>query len=108
MSVHAGKMQEAECCTPRHETRTTRVRNAIKAGGATKESLMELIGATKITMLLGQLSFLNTRGENQAETEPEKAEFPMLGEDGVFFMGTLEQYQAKKALNAKRKTPGRR
>jgi len=108
MSVNSGKTQEAECGTPGHETRATRLRNAIKAGGATKASLMELIGATKITMLLGQLSFLNTCGENQAETEPEKTEFPMLGEDGVFFMGTIEQYHAKKALSAKRQTPGRR
>ncbi len=67
----------------------------IKEGGATAESLMAACELQK-TGLASQLSYLNTRGLNIAEVDPAKAEFPMKGADGVFFLGTIEQYQAKR------------
>lgn len=88
---------------PERKTSAMKVLEAIKAGGATNDSLMELIGAKNTTALYGQLSYLNTRGLNIAEVAPEMAEFPIKGEDGVYFMGTYEQFVAKKvAANPKK------
>lgn len=69
--------------------------NAIKAGGATRETLMETLGVNKAG-LASQLSTLNARGLAMAEIDPAKAEFPILGEDKTYRIGTLEEYEAKK------------
>ena len=68
----------------------------IKEGNATKDSLMVGIDVNAAG-LASQLSYLNTRGLNIAEVDPTKAEFPMKGEDGVYYMGTMEEYEAKRA-----------
>lgn len=68
----------------------------IKNGDATNESLMAAIEVNKAG-LASQLSALNTRGLNIAEVDEAKAEFPMKGEDGVYFLGTYAQYQAKRS-----------
>ena len=79
----------------------TIVLEAIRAGGATRESLMAAAEVDK-SGLASQLSYLNTRGLNIAEVDTAKAEFPICGEDGVFRMGTLEEYNSKKkAFGAK-------
>lgn len=69
---------------------------AIKAGGATTESLMALVEATNTSQLYGQISYLNTRGIAQAEVDRSKAEFPMKTSEGLYYMGTFEEYEAKK------------
>ena len=99
----AAEMGGAAPNLPERKTSAMKVLEAIKAGGATNESLMELIGATKTTALYGQLSYLNTRGLNIAEVSPEMAEFPIKGEDGVYFMGTYEQFVAKKVAATPKK-----
>lgn len=73
-----------------------RVLALIKEGGATKESLMAGIDVNKAG-LASQLSALNARGLNIAEVDESKAEFPMVDEKGIFYMGTLEQYTAKRS-----------
>lgn len=69
---------------------------AIRAGGATRESLMKAADVNK-SGLASQFSYLNTRGLAMAEVDESKAEFPIQGENGVFHMGTLAEYQAKSA-----------
>ena len=101
--MNEGQENTNTVTVPERKTSAMKVLEAIKAGGATNESLMELIGATKTTALYGQLSYLNTRGLNIAEVAPEMAEFPIKGEDGVYFMGTLEQFNAKKVASTPRK-----
>ena len=71
---------------------------AIKAGGATRESLME-VSNTDRKGLASQLSALNTRGHTIAELDPAKAEFPIC-KDGIFFMGSLADYNEKNAPSA--------
>lgn len=68
----------------------------IKEGGATTDSLLAGIDVNKAG-LASQLSYLNTRGLNIAEIDASRAEFPMKGEDGVYYMGTMDEYEAKRA-----------
>lgn len=86
--------------------------DAIKAGGATAESLMELIGAASRTALYGQFSFMNTRGLNvydalielgQIDAAEAAQNFPLKGEDGTYFMGTHGQYLTAKEAKSERK-----
>ena len=79
--------------TPKNKQ--TIILEAIKAGGATRETLMQVAGVNKAG-LASQLAYLNSRGQAMAEVDPNKAEFPMVNEDGVYSMGTLEQYEAKR------------
>lgn len=88
------------------KTKPQLVLEAILAGGATQESLMEVIGATKATALHGQISFLNTRGMTMAEVDPSKAEFPHKGEGGVYEMISYGEKMAMQAKRAERK-PGK-
>ena len=78
------------------KNKQTIILEAIKAGGATRESLMTAAGVNKAG-LASQLAYLNSRGLAMAEVDPSKAEFPLVDENGVFFMGTNEQYEAKRA-----------
>lgn len=77
------------------KNKQTIILEAIKAGGATRESLMQVADVNKAG-LASQLAYLNSRGQAMAEVDPNKAEFPMVNEDGVYSMGTLEQYEAKR------------
>ena len=82
-----------QTATPKNKQ--TIILEAIKAGGATRESLMQAAGVNKAGFA-SQLAYLNSRGQAMAEVDKTKAEFPMVGEDGVYFMGNLEQYEAKR------------
>ena len=82
-----------QTATPKNKQ--TIILEAIKAGGATRESLMQAAGVNKAGFA-SQLAYLNSRGQAMAEVDKTKAEFPMVGEDGVYFMGSLEQYEAKR------------
>ena len=81
------------------KNKQTIILETIKAGGATRESLMAAAGVNKAG-LASQLAYLNSRGLAMAEVDPAKAEFPLVDENGVFFMGTNEQYEAKRASTA--------
>ena len=81
------------------KNKQTIILEAIKAGGATRESLMTAAGVNKAG-LASQLAYLNSRGLAMAEVDPAKAEFPIVDENGVFFMGTNEQYEAKRSSTA--------
>lgn len=76
--------------------KSTRLAALIKMGGQTKEDLMVAIDVNAAG-LASQLSYLNTRGLNIAEVAEDKAEFPMKGDDGIYFMGTYAHYMAKRA-----------
>lgn len=90
-----------QIATPKNKQ--TIILEAIRAGGATRESLMQAAGVSKAGFA-SQLAYLNSRGQAMAEVDKTKAEFPLVGEDGVYFMGTLEQYEAKrKAFGASAK-----
>ena len=67
----------------------------IRAGGATRDSLMAYAGVNKAG-LASQLAYLNSRGQAMAEVDASKAEFPIVGDDGIFKMGTLAEYEAKR------------
>lgn len=82
-----------QTATPKNKQ--TIILEAIKAGGATRESLMQAASVDKAGFA-SQLAYLNSRGQAMAEVDKTKAEFPMVGEDGVYFMGNLEQYEAKR------------
>lgn len=82
-----------QTATPKNKQ--TIILEAIKAGGATRESLMQAAGVNKAGFA-SQLAYLNSRGQAMAEVDKTKAEFPIVGEDGVYFMGNLEQYEAKR------------
>lgn len=82
-----------QTATPKNKQ--TIILEAIKAGGATRESLMQAADVNKAGFA-SQLAYLNSRGQAMAEVDKTKAEFPMVGEDGVYFMGNLEQYEAKR------------
>ena len=84
-------------------SKSVQIVEAIKAGGATQESLRTLIGAPNKKALYSQLSLLNSRGMIIAEVVPEKAEFPLKGEDGVYYMGTLEQFTESRTPKKERK-----
>lgn len=69
---------------------------AIRNGGATRESLMAEAGVNKAG-LASQLSYLTQRGIAMAEVDESKAEYPMAGADGIYFMGTHQQFMEKRA-----------
>lgn len=79
------------------KNKQTIILETIKAGGATRESLMEAAGLANKAGFASQLAYLNSRGLAMAEVDKSKAEFPMVGEDGVYFMGSFELYEAKRA-----------
>ena len=94
---------------PERKTSAMKVMDAIKAGGATEASLMELIEAKNKSSLYGQLSYLNTRGLNayealtdigQEEAANAAQNFPIKGENGVYYMGTYAQFVDKKVASA--------
>lgn len=68
---------------------------AIREGGATRESLMEAADVNRAG-LASQLAYLNARGLAMAEVDPTKAEFPLTNDDGVFYIGGHDAYQAKR------------
>lgn len=72
---------------------------AIKKGGATKESLLELTGTTE-KGLASQLTYLRMTGS-----------YPVKGEDGVYSLTTAEEWEARKAttgVGGKPLTPAER
>ncbi len=77
------------------KNKQTIILECIRAGGATRASLMAAADVNKAG-LASQLAYLNARGLAMAEVDPTRAEFPMTNDDGVFFMGTAEQYNAKR------------
>lgn len=88
------------------KNKQTIILEAIRAGGATRESLMIAAGVNKAG-LASQLAYLNSRGQAMAEVDKTKAEFPIQNEDGTFRMGTLDEYEAKRkafGVTAKPKT----
>lgn len=68
---------------------------AIREGGATRESLMEVADVNRAG-LASQLAYLNARGLAMAEVDPTKAEFPLTDDNGVFYIGGHDAYQAKR------------
>lgn len=80
---------------PVTKNKQTIILEAIRAGGATRESLMTAAGVNKAG-LASQLAYLNSRGQAMAEVDKAKAEFPIQDDNGVFRMGTLEEYEAKR------------
>lgn len=91
---------------PTAKNKQTIILEAIRAGGATRESLMTAAGVNKAG-LASQLAYLNSRGQAMAEVDKTKAEFPIQNEDGTFRVGTLEEYEAKRksfGITAKPKT----
>lgn len=95
-SNDAGTKPEIKNFAPASVNKSTRLAAAIKAGQETKESLMAFIDVNAAG-LASQLSYLNTRGLNIAEVAPDKAEFPMKGDNGIYYMGTYSDYMAKRA-----------
>lgn len=61
------------------------IATAIKAGGATQETLMEVASVDK-SGLASQLSYLRMIAEATGK------DFPMKGADGVFYMGTAKEW----------------
>lgn len=80
---------------PVTENKATKLAALIRQGGQTKEYLMAAIDVNPAG-LASQLSYLNTRGLNIAEVDPVKAEFPMKDGNGVYYMGSLAEYVAKR------------
>lgn len=80
---------------PVSKNKQTIILEAIRAGGATRDSLMQAAGVNKAG-LASQLAYLNSRGQAMAEVDKSKAEFPIQNEDGTFRMGTLDEYEAKR------------
>lgn len=88
------------------KNKQTIILEVIRAGGATRESIMTAAGLNKAG-LASQLAYLNSRGLAMAEVDKTKAEFPIQNEDGTFRMGSLEEYEAKRktfGASAKPKT----
>ena len=79
---------------PVTENKATRLAALIRQGGQTKETLMAAMEVNPAG-LASQLSYLNTRGLNIAEVDTAKAEFPMKDDNGVYRMGTLDEYLAE-------------
>lgn len=67
--------------------------DAIKAGGATRESLMEAAGVNKAG-LASQISYLNLIALGRGTG------FPLTDGNGVFYLGTKEEYEARAAKRA--------
>lgn len=84
---------------PLTKSKATKLAAAIKEGGKTKEDLMAAIDVNAAG-LASQLSYLNTKGLNIAEVDPARAEFPMKDTNGVYRMGTLDEYLAKRGDGA--------
>lgn len=66
------------------KNKRTIIHEAIVAGGATKESLME-VASVNAAGLASQLTYLRLTGI-----------YPMVGEDGVYFIGTEEEWNEHK------------
>ena len=81
------------------KNKQTIILEAIRTGGATRDSLMAAADVNKAG-LASQLAYLNSRGQAMAEVDAERAEYPMQDENGIFFMGTHAQYEAKRANTA--------
>lgn len=77
------------------KNKQTTILDTIRAGGATRESLMEAANVNKAG-LASQLAYLNSRGQAMAEVDRTKAEFPLINDNGVFYMGNIDEYEAKR------------
>lgn len=73
------------------------IKEAIEKGGATRDSLMQVAGVNKAG-LASQLSYLNLIAKGAGTG------FPLQDKDGIFYLGTKEEYEAK---NANRGTGGK-
>jgi predicted ArsR family transcriptional regulator len=89
-------MKDVATASPKNKQ--TIILEAIRLGTATRDSLMKDAGVNKAG-LASQLAYLNSRGLAMAEVDASKAEFPMVNEDGIYYMGTHAAYEAKRSAS---------
>lgn len=83
-------IESIEVQAPSSRPKRDIIRDAITAGGATRESLMKLAGVNKAGFA-SQLTYLNLIAMGA------KTGYPLTDDKGVFYLGTQEEYDAKVA-----------